>query len=469
MLFPDDFMLIPDENTPERPVREYQVAARAGCSRRTFLIGGTLAALAGGVSWWAASRFFHSQLQPAAVPVDKHRIFNFPLTAYSPDLEYAWLPDSRHIACVTQSEIFLVDVESGKMVWKQDLPSPAPSSPNTLLVHWSPDGKRVIVVGEREIYAQDLIPGGMQIVWPGPSQFFLTYENEHEQRVAFSPDETLLAMANPEVSASVGIWNIQEGRQVAECQIAQGFTLGDQFDMAWAPDGASLAVYTGSARGISSLTFPALTLWRTSDGHLLWASSLTDPGNNDGTRPGRIKWSPDGSAVAYTYTTSLATYTTRLTVLDAKTGAIHFQTPMASFPFIQIPQLLQSGNIFAWSPDSTRLAFLIAENGRPGIQMCDALTGQLLFTCQSVQEQPGTLFWSPDGRYLVADTLQFWDGQSGEALFSYTAPLFAERLLWSPDSHFLAVHTTTSRNCQQVAWGRTNCTATFALQVFQVR
>ncbi len=463
MLFPDDCMLIPDGNPPARLVSKDQVAARTGCSRRTFLIGGTLAALAGG-GWWLSTQFSQPSAVPV-VPVDKHRIFNFPLSADSPDLEYAWLPDSRHIACVTQSEIFLVDVESGKMVWKQDLPSPASSSLNTLLVHWSPDGKRVIVVGEREIYAQNLIPGGMQIVWPGPSQFFLTNENVHEQRVAFSPDEALIAMANPPVSASVLIWNIQEGRHVAECQIAQGYPLGDEFAMAWAPDGASLAVYTGWATGTSSLPFPEVTFWRVSDGHLLWASSLTDPGKNEANFPGLLKWSPDGSAVAYTYATSPGTSTTRLTVLDSKTGAIHFQAPLASFPFIQ----LQNSDIFAWSPDSTRLAFLITENGSTAIQMCDALTGQFLFTCQSVQEQPGTLFWSPDGRYLVANTLQFWDAQSGEALFSYTAPEFAERLLWSPDSRFLAVHTTTSRNCRQVAWGRSTCTATYALQVFQVR
>jgi hypothetical protein len=462
-------MRAPEEKLPVL-IQSEQQGNGTGCSRRIFLIGGVAAVLAGG-GWWLSTQ----SSPPLTTPVDKHRIFNFPITANLPDMEYAWLPDSTHIACVTQSELFLVDVKSGQMVWKQELSS---SSSNTLLIHWSTDGKRVIIVGGNETSVQDLIPGGKQIVWPGLYQFFVSY-NKNELRVAFSPNETLIAVANPTVSASVRIWNIQEGRNVADYQIAQGYTIADTFDMAWAPDSTSLAVYTGWTSGTSSPPLPTLTVWRASDGHLLWTSHISNPGNNEGNRPGRIKWSPDSTALAYTYTTSLATYTTLLTVLDAKTGTIHFQTSMASSPLIQP----QTDEVFVWSPDSTHLAFLVAENGRPVIQIWDAKTGQHLFSCQRVQENPGNIFWSPDGRYLVATDvdqnaigdpvpnaaiLQFWDARSGKALFSYKAPEIPGGVLWSPDSRYLAVHTVTSASCRQIAWGRSTCIATFALQVFQV-
>jgi hypothetical protein len=101
-------------------------------------------------------------------------------------------------------------------------------------------------------------------------------------------------------------------------------------------------------------------------------------------------------------------------------------------------------------------------------QIRDAKTGQHLLTCQSVQLHPGNIFWSPDGRLLVAAqadqnsigglppnaaTLQFWDAHSGNALFAYAAPEFPARLLWSPDSRFLAVYTMTSSHCHSPGWG----------------
>jgi WD40 repeat protein len=159
------------------------------------------------------------------------------------------------------------------------------------------------------------------------------------------------------------------------------------------------------------------------------------------------------------------------------------------------------GEAFAWSPDGTRLAFFANEQNEPALQVWQAQTGQHLFTCQRVQGsvglvlggvgspnigEPGIVSWSPDGRYLVAQTLpddkpvqatlQFWDAHTGKALFSYHAPYEADFLswspkwLWSPDSHFLAAYMVTSANCSVPSGfpGHPSCSYTYALQVFQV-
>lgn len=482
------------ENSRTLIRRGQQQNIRTDDSRRAFLIGGAAAILAGGAGWWVTSRLLQPS-QPAVMPVDKHRIFNLPFTGNPPELEYGWLPDSTHIACVTQSEIFLVNVKNGQVTGKQQLPS----SSNTLLIHWSTDGSRALIAGKNAAYAQNASSGKKQIVqtvWPSPYQFFPSYMNVNElfvqvppdatspvpttwsARIDFSPDETLVAVAIPDMNNTVEIWNFQEGRRVAECQISQGYVLGGEFDMAWAPDSTLLAVYAGSAwlDGITNtLPLPTLTTWHASDGQLLWTSHIDHPGNNEGERFGWIKWSPDGTTLAYTYTTATTDSTTRLTVLDGQTGTIRFQTPLASVA----PVDPEHDEIFVWSPDSTRLALLAFEKGNVVIQIWDAKTGRRLFTCQSAQVQPVNIFWSPDGRYLVATgtnppsisgaIIQFWDTQTGKALFAYNGPVSPEGLLWSPDSRFVAVNMVTNSNCHPAGWGRGTCSSiTYSLQVFQV-
>ena len=204
-----------------------------------------------------------------------------------------------------------------------------------------------------------------------------------------------------------------------------------------------------------------------------------------------MKWSSDGLALAYACESGGDV----LGVLDAQTGTIRFQTTMAPTS----PEAI--GEAFAWSPDGTRLAFFANEQNKPRLQMWQAQTGQHLFTCQRVQGsvglvrggvgspdigEPGIVSWSPDGKYLVARTLsdnkpaqatlQFWDAHTGEALFSYQAPYeddflsWSPKLLWSPDSHFLALYMVISANCliPHGFPGHPRCAYAYALQVFQV-
>jgi WD40 repeat protein len=450
---------------PEQP----QYNSQMGCSRRTFLIGGTVATLAtlAGGGWWLQTRFS----QKPTLPVDSHRIFSLKLPisvplVHIPYLGYSWLPDSTHIAVATQQEyvtaqqktamthqeLFLVDVKSGQKVWKQEFSS---AQPNTLLLNWSADGKHVVVVREEDVPVPDETPSGKLIVWPDPFQSYpFSFANDLDfmkySRIVFSPDQSLVATTHPDKSATVLIWDLQKRRRIAEFQ-HEGHTTSYSFNMAWSPDSSALAVFTSSM----------IEVWHVSSGRLLWASDKSNPNLS-----GDLKWSPNGS--------NLAVYTTSLMVLDARTGTTRFEAG-------SVWSSSTTGGLFAWSPDSMRVACVTLEGS---IQVWDVHSSLLLFSCQHVPGTPINISWSPDGKYLAAgniaannsnsppsdSTIQIWDAQSGEALSSYRAPYIPNQLLWSPDSHFLATVNPQNQNdssCHPFVFCHLYYDE-YALQVFQV-
>lgn len=426
-----------------------------------------MAALAGG-GWWLETHVF----QPPPVPVDPHRILSLPITTdlMNPNatlqyLEYTWFPDSTHLAIAADKVLFQVDVKTGQRALVSSSQAP------TLLTHWSEDRKQLLVEG------LGLGPAGAgytHVVWPDPFHAYTLPFTDLDlrlglgQRRAVSPDETLVAVAEVTTlqgNLSIQIWNIQEQRFVLQCQHPISGLL-DNFALVWSPDSAALAVYTG---GYGSSSPPTVQVWQVSDGRLLWQADVSHPGNAGTEQYGWIKWSPAGTALAFAYLAQ----TPRLGVLDAHTGVSRFQTTLARPPIDWFEET------FAWSPDGTRLAMLAREQGTPAIQVWDARLGQPLLTCQRVSGMPPyTVSWSPDGKTLAAGTmptsaaettLQFWEAQHGQALFSYYAPERPAQLLWSPDSQFLATFTPqNTTSCAQGTFCHPSPTD-FALQVFQVR
>jgi WD40 repeat protein len=172
---------------------------------------------------------------------------------------------------------------------------------------------------------------------------------------------------------------------------------------------------------------------------------------------------------------------TPITMLDARTGKLLFQTSGVDFSSYPInmngasSEATESGPV-VWSSDGKRLALLVYENSTDQVKVCDARTGRLLFTCQPVEGALTSCSWSPDGRYLAAGTIdgkesygdnsriQFWDAQSGQALFSYQAPRAPGQLIWSPDSHLLAVYNPQDYGQMGLHIGFSR----FHLQVFEV-
>ncbi|BCL77609.1 hypothetical protein ccbrp13_00740 [Ktedonobacteria bacterium brp13] len=182
------------------------------------------------------------------------------------------------------------------------------------------------------------------------------------------------------------------------------------------------------------------------------------------------------------------TVETPILILDAHTGRLLFQIAGVNFSSYQFNmnglsldlwRARQNGPV-VWSGDGKRLAWLIDEKTDSRVHVCDARTGQRIFTCQPVEGQLTGCSWSPDGRYLAAgtiagsssqvgtfgegSTIQFWDTQSGKALFAYQAPRAPGQLTWSPNSHFLAIYTPQSYGQMGIHVGFFN----FALQVFRV-
>ncbi|WP_201374630.1 WD40 repeat domain-containing protein [Ktedonobacter robiniae] len=306
---------------------------------------------------------------------------------------------------------------------------------------------------------------------------------------AFSAAQTYLAFIRPEQDSYVQIWNIPQRSLDSEWrgpEDSPSYPLHDAA-LSWSPTSPSLAIYANWRQ-------PEMHLWLAGEKRLLWRTDISPrKGQPASAQEGikGIKWSSDGLALAYTYASDLS----HIGVLDARTGAIRFQTTMAPSSPAAI------GEAFAWSPDGTHLAFFANEQNGPVLQVWQAQTGQHLFTCQRVQGsvglalggvgnpnigEPGIVSWSPDGRYLVARTLpenkpaqatlQFWDAHTGKALFSYHAPYeddflgWSPKLLWSPDSHFLAAYMLTSANCSVPKGfpGHPNCSTRMLFRCFRL-
>jgi WD40 repeat protein len=194
-----------EERSYEERAAESQQIIKRGYTRRIVLLGGAsvVASLAGSV-WWFQSHFFQSPTIPAA---DPHRILNLPLPGDPPHpsfldlprVEYAWLPDSKHLAVALTDKVFLVNVKTGQIVWQQTR-SLERAQDAVLQLHWLTDGKQI------QIVQVNGVPGAGQIAWPTP---FQTYDpGWRTWEGAFSTDQTYLAFIRPKQDSAVQIWNI---------------------------------------------------------------------------------------------------------------------------------------------------------------------------------------------------------------------------------------------------------------------
>lgn len=252
-----------------------------------------MAALAGG-GWWLETHVFQ-----APVPVDPHRILSLPITTdlKNPNaslsyLEYTWFPDSTHLAIAVDKGLFQVDVKTGQ----QHLVSS--SHALTLLTHWSEDRKQLLVEG---VDLGSANAGDTPVVWPDPFHAYTLPFSDLELKLgrlrAVSLDKTLVAVATTtQGNLSIHIWDIQEQRFGTECQHPVSGVI-ENVVLVWSPDSAALAAYTGVSHLVSS-NRPGLA-------GLGWPPPVAGgclPSWNAGTEQyGWLKWSPEGTALAYAY------------------------------------------------------------------------------------------------------------------------------------------------------------------------
>jgi WD40 repeat protein len=401
------------KNPSRRAVLKRGLAAGAA-----LLTGDTLLAGCGSLRQGAASG--------SSMGEDKHML----LALLWQGIDYAWLPDSAHLAYVSNRGLFIVDTKSGSQIWRQKV-WPHYTYRDTRAVSWSANGARVVSTAASAFLVQDVQTG-------------LNIWSHHDDRstllaAALSPDGTLLALAQASSSALMQIWDVQERKLVAQCSKPGGQPQDESEtqNILWSPDGTRIV--TTSLSG-------AVHIWQAASGRLLRA--------HDNQHMVALSWSPDGAALAFAAIG--APGEALLGIWDVESGQTRFQTPASvSVEIQQAPR----ANPVAWSPDGARVAFIAQDHNAMNVEVWSVRRGQRLFTCQSVSGEPTGITWSPDGRYLAAgdaivgsgmladgnngenSVVQFWDANDGRALFTYSAPKSPDRLAWSPDGRYLALIT----------------------------
>lgn len=179
--------------------------------------------------------------------------------------------------------------------------------------------------------------------------------------------------------------------------------------VAWSPDGALLA---------ASMENKRVAVWDVKSG--LVVRSLT---GHLGPAHG-ISWSPDGKRLASASENSL------VIIWDVAREAVLLKCRGDSGGGF---------NDVSWSPDGRRVAM----SGIGDSQMCDARTGEILWTFTSAwYESDRHVAWSPDGTKIAfTEDSEFGMQDAGltKAPWMVSANLRVKSVAWSPDSRMLAV------------------------------
>jgi Tol biopolymer transport system component len=186
---------------------------------------------------------------------------------------------------------------------------------------------------------------------------------------------------------------------------------------------ATWAAFSRDGKWIAYSSVPDGTLWRSRvDGsgplQLTFAPAFTESPN----------WSPDGTRIAYTDHP------------PGKPGKIFLIPAEGGSPEKLLPEDVEEDDP-TWSADGTRLAFARdMHGGNPDIQIVDLKT-------RRASMLPGSrgLFsprWSPDGRYLLAETLQYnkfvlYDFRTQEWSDWVTDPDGVAYPSWTSDSRYI--------------------------------
>jgi serine/threonine protein kinase/WD40 repeat protein len=148
--------------------------------------------------------------------------------------------------------------------------------------------------------------------------------------------------------------------------------------------------------------------------------------------PGEIRtlaFSPDGRQFAS------GSYDGKIIVWDVQPGK----------PIKPVRLLLRHENLYglAWSSDGRMLA---SAGGNDGTLRLWSMPAGLLVRTRAFRAWPGTVAWSPDGRFLMIglgfsqepSDLQIWDWQGNEPPRAVPGMRFVRHVQWSPDGKLIA-------------------------------
>lgn len=292
-----------------------------------------------------------------------------------------WSPDGGKIAATAETGVIIWDATTGapwSRIWLDET-----RYCNGRDVAWSPDGQRLVAVGDRMAEGVDEACVAPRI-WDALEEEPLLAFTGHEgaaNSVDWSPDGSHILSAGADGVAR--IWDAETGEE----RLTLPVHAGGLIDAVWSPDGTRIATAAADA---------SVTVW-----------SVPIAPEGDGAEE------PHGSA---------------------RTGR----------ELITLPCRAEAVNGIAWSPSGDRIATAGADGlGRVWLvpeeagEAGDLAGGQLLFSLSGHSDEVRGVAWSPDGEWLAttsADgTARLWDAATGEALLALRS-LSGElqNVAWSP-------------------------------------
>ncbi len=245
--------------------------------------------------------------------------------------------------------------------------------------------------------------------------------------IAFAPDGKRMFIADRQPKARVV--DVQTGRD--EFEIVGG---GPIIDGRWSPDGTLLAAITSDRKTFVHETVTGKRV-ATNDGELYWQQAQA------------------ASAVSATV---LLDRSVQLVELDRSGNWKNLgEVRPAGYAGPRIKPYETS--LHQLSPDRRRIATLAGQGERRDILVTDLDSGRLTRT-QLRSPAPNGLAWSPQGQYLVANSLLGFvvvDNRSGQVLFveDTGSDISVEDVSFSPDGKLLAA---TDRNGATWLWDIAN-------------
>jgi WD40 repeat protein len=262
---------------------------------------------------------------------------------------------------------------------------------------WSPDGKSIAsVVGKGVVEIWDAATATANVTYNGhPSKSTIAC-------LAWSPDGQRMISASDD--GTVLIWDIRTALTLFSAKLLQSVVYAT-----WLSGGKHVALIDG--KGV-------VQVWDAATGHVLKNYQKQDMGVTTAA------WSPDEKRIA---------------VVDQNGGAHTLDALNVS----TLPPLLlnlRGVTALAWSPNGRQIAS--ADGGV--IQVWDAETGNITFSCQGSSSGTIELMWASDGKRLAFTNgvVQVWDVTDGTLLLTYlgvTGGLGGVLTTsWSPDGKRIA-------------------------------
>ena len=260
---------------------------------------------------------------------------------------------------------------------------------------------------------------------------------EFTSRVAWSTDGKWLAVGSSKdygkpfftggdssnsVKARLTIWDASSWKLIFEPEFGNEMVNQMFYDIAWSPDGRSIAFSTdlGGVQVMDTQTGQVLSK------QVGFAGTVT-----------ALAWSPDGTRLV---ATNDMAYTMRRWKLGDEQFVRLFDPRSSAYRTVE------------WSPDGTRIA---SGDGRGGLCFWTAATNQCDGFVHAHRTATFSLAWSPDGNQLATGggVIRIWDTHTGELIraFGEDSSFIYEKLQWlSPDGILVGVGTSITGSAASV-------------------